>query len=183
MAAVLPAFPPKIQVADEANIYSISPNKIKECNVTNTEEINAPCLIGTVPLEILAEILSYTLPRDVLAFARTSRYFCNTLVSNPASQFIWAKARVRFTPVIPPPTPNFTESAYAAFLFDPGVCEVGSSYHRARHRVYNVSLTICATQRCKKRTKAMYASFALRLRLCDKVSSRHPDFESCMLLM
>lgn len=80
--------------------------------------------MGVLPLELLAEVLSYTAPRDILALARTSKYYCATLVANPASKFIWKKARVRYEPTIPEPTPNFTEPAYAALLFDTGTCEV-----------------------------------------------------------
>lgn len=70
-------------------------------------------------------ILSDTTPRDILALARTSKYFCATLV-NPAHAGIWKEARLQFPIKIPEPTPNFTEPAYAAFLFDHGVCEVGT---------------------------------------------------------
>lgn len=97
----------------------------------HTDDVSAPlqlpCAIGRLPLEILAEILSYTTPRDILALARTSKYFCNTLVGNGATLFIWKKARMTFHPPIPEPTPNFTEVSYAAFLFDGSECEVSNS--------------------------------------------------------
>ena len=80
--------------------------------------------LSHLPLEILAEVLLYTTPRDILAVARTSKFFCNTLV-DPSSEFIWKGARTRNSPIaIPDPTPNFTEASYAAFLFDYGECEV-----------------------------------------------------------
>ncbi|CCL99618.1 uncharacterized protein FIBRA_01636 [Fibroporia radiculosa] len=84
-----------------------------------------PSYLDQTPLEILAEILSYcTSPRDILALARCSKLYCSTLVNNPATEFIWRKARARCVPEpIPHPTPNFTEASYAAFLFDKGKCE------------------------------------------------------------
>lgn len=86
-----------------------------------------PCHIARLPVEILAEVLSYTRPHDILALARTNKYYCNTLAVNAASTFIWKRARANFTPSpIPDPTPNFTESSYAAFLFDRQPCEVRS---------------------------------------------------------
>ena len=87
--------------------------------------IRLRCYISRLPVEILAEILRYIRPQDLLAMARTSKYFCTMLVSSRASTYIWKEARARFKPQpIPDPTPNFTESSYAAFLFDDGICEV-----------------------------------------------------------
>lgn len=89
------------------------------------EELPAVNHLVRLPFEMLAETLSYTTPPDILALSRTSRYFCTTLVVNPSSQFIWRHARKRFHPFrIPDPSPNWTESAYTAFIFDPAPCEV-----------------------------------------------------------
>ena len=76
-----------------------------------------------LPLEMLAEILRFTSTRDILAVARTSSHFCNTLVSIPSNR-IWSLARARFNPPLPDPTPNFTEASFAAYIFDGGPCEV-----------------------------------------------------------
>ncbi|PCH35278.1 hypothetical protein WOLCODRAFT_107231 [Wolfiporia cocos MD-104 SS10] len=107
------------------------------------------CNLEHMPLEILAEILSYTTSsRDILALARCSKSFCQLFVNNPNTTFIWRDARARCVPIpIPDPTPNFTEASYAAFLFDGGTCEI-----------------------CKSRTKKPYHSFTLRARLCEKPS-------------
>ncbi|THG98552.1 hypothetical protein EW145_g7408 [Phellinidium pouzarii] len=80
-------------------------------------------LVSTLPLELLAEILSSTTPKEVLALARCSRYLCTTLVGNYSTAFIWKNARKSCIPPIPDPTPNFTEPAYAAYIFDGGPCE------------------------------------------------------------
>ena len=79
-----------------------------------------------LPLELLAEILSTTSPKDVLAVARCSKFLCNTLANNKSAEFIWRSARKLCKPYpLPDPTPNFTEASYAAFVFDHGNCEVG----------------------------------------------------------
>ncbi|KDQ64838.1 hypothetical protein JAAARDRAFT_239124 [Jaapia argillacea MUCL 33604] len=108
------------------------------------------CRLARIPLEILAEVLSH-MPstKEVLAVARTSKYFCDTLVANETSGFIWRKARenTKPEPVPEPTTPNWIgrEAAYAAFIWDGGECEV-----------------------CKKPTPHMYTSFALKARVCGK---------------
>ncbi|KAI0688409.1 hypothetical protein BC835DRAFT_311744 [Cytidiella melzeri] len=103
------------------------------------------CHIDDLPVEILAEILSYCRINDILSMARTSKRYCATLAVNPASTYIWKRARAAFTPMpIPDPTPNFTESSYAAFLFDKGPCEM-----------------------CNKKAKEPLESYSLRLRLCS----------------
>lgn len=106
-----------------------------------------PCYLQDLPLEILAEILSYaSSPRDVLSLARCNKFFCHTLVNNPDTAFIWRRARECCHPMaVPDPTPNFTEASYAAFLFDGGLCD-----------------------NCGKRTKEPYYSFTTRIRFCDK---------------
>jgi len=84
------------------------------------------CYLSRIPIELLAEILMY-MPstQTVLALARCSKYFCATLVNNDSSVFIWRNVRATSKPyAIPDPTPNFTEPAYAAFIFDCGECEV-----------------------------------------------------------
>jgi hypothetical protein len=94
-------------------------------------EGSAICYLMHLPLELLAEILQDTCsPKDVLAVARCSKYFCTTLVESEASSnFIWRSVRATCKPEpIPDPTPNFTEASYAAFLFDGGVCEVCAPY-------------------------------------------------------
>jgi F-box-like len=78
-----------------------------------------------IPLEILAEILSYVnSPKDVLSVARCSKHLCTTLV-NPSNVMIWRHARRHcVVPDLPPPMPGWSEPAYAAFIFDPGSCYV-----------------------------------------------------------
>ena len=80
-------------------------------------------LISTLPLELISDILLRTTPKDVLALARCNRYFCN-LLTDPKTTYIWKATRQSFNPPVPDPTPNFTEPAYAAYVFDGGACEV-----------------------------------------------------------
>ncbi|KZT03856.1 uncharacterized protein LAESUDRAFT_728854 [Laetiporus sulphureus 93-53] len=105
------------------------------------------CYFDKLPLEILAEVLSYVPSQSILAVARCSKTLCSAFVNNPSTAFIWRQARERCDPPVPDPTPNFTEASYAAFLFDGGRCEV-----------------------CEKRTDEMYISFTLRGRVCKKHS-------------
>lgn len=78
-----------------------------------------------IPLEILAEVLSYVnSPKDVLSVARCSKHLCATLL-NPSNVMIWRRARRHcVVPDLPPPLPGWSESAYAAFIFDEGHCYV-----------------------------------------------------------
>ena len=78
-----------------------------------------------IPLEILAEVLSYVnSPKDVLSVARCSKHLCATLL-NPSNVTIWRRARRHcIVSDLPPPLPGWSESAYAAFVFDEGHCDV-----------------------------------------------------------
>ena len=84
-----------------------------------------PCYLSKMPFELLAEILQFTTsPKDILAVSRCSKFFCATLL-NPSSTYIWRHARTVCKPdPLPDPLPTFTESSYAAFVFDGGECEV-----------------------------------------------------------
>ncbi|KAH9074257.1 hypothetical protein EDB83DRAFT_2219195 [Lactarius deliciosus] len=81
--------------------------------------------LDIVPVEILAEILYYvTSPKDVLSVARCNRRLRTTLL-NPSNIMIWRRARSHcIVPGLPPPPPGWSESAYAAFIFDAGNCHV-----------------------------------------------------------
>ena len=105
------------------------------------------CRLFRLPLEILAEILSYTRPPELLSLARTSKYFCKTLC-DPGSSFMWKQARIDPDTlfVIPDPPPNMPEPAYAAMIFDSGKCYI-----------------------CQEHTSRMFHSYAYRARLCNRV--------------
>ncbi|KAI9438669.1 hypothetical protein H4582DRAFT_190173 [Lactarius indigo] len=106
--------------------------------------------LDIVPVEILAEILYYVpSPKDVLSVARCNRRLCTTLL-NPSNVMIWRRARSHcIVPDLPPPPPGWSESAYAAFIFDAGNCYV-----------------------CGMRTQRMFLSFVIRARLCGKHECR-----------
>ncbi|KZT25744.1 hypothetical protein NEOLEDRAFT_337248 [Neolentinus lepideus HHB14362 ss-1] len=114
--------------------------------------------LARIPLELLAEILSFTpSPRDVLAVARCDKYLHATLVRR-SSDFIWRQARRNCRAgAIPDPTPNWTEAAYTAWLFDAGPCEV-----------------------CRKMTKTVHVSYALRVHLCGNVAC-HTKFGGSLI--
>ena len=92
------------------------------------EERTSLSCLERIPLEILAEILSYVnSPKDVLSVARCSKHLCTTLV-NPSNVMIWRRARRHcVVPDLPPPMPGWSEPTYAAFIFDPGNCYVSCS--------------------------------------------------------
>ena len=110
------------------------------------------CHLPRLPLEILAEILSYTRPPELLSLARTSKYYCRTLC-DPGSSFMWRHARtdpdVLFA--IPDPPPYMPEPAYAAMIFDSGKCYM-----------------------CRRHSGKMFRSYAYRARLCPRVRSLAP---------
>lgn len=98
-------------------------------DLLESESVPGRCLFPTLPLELLAEILiQANSPRDVLSVARTSKLLCSTLVCNPAADFIWRTIRKNCLPhALPDPTPNFSEAAYAAFVYDGGSCDVNKN--------------------------------------------------------
>ncbi|ESK86051.1 hypothetical protein Moror_9387 [Moniliophthora roreri MCA 2997] len=115
-----------------------------------SEDQSTVCFFLKLPVELLAEVLLYTKsPRDVLSVARCCKELCYTLL-NPKNQYIWKYARENFHPEPPPEPPKqFTESAYAAFVFDGGTCEI-----------------------CGERAPAMWGSYALRLKICRRPECR-----------
>jgi hypothetical protein len=126
-----------------------------------------------IPLEILAEVLSHVnSPKDVLSVARCSKHLCATLL-NPSNVMIWRHARLHcVVPNLPPPLPGWSESAYAAFLFDEGHCDVrhGHFHKPDHHDKCNF------TQVCHVATKRMFWSFVAGVRICRQVrvaSLRH----------
>jgi hypothetical protein len=88
------------------------------------------CHLACVPIEIIADILSYTrTPKDILALTRTSKWLFSVL-NSPSAAYIWKNARLRCVPqAIPDPLPTFTECSYAAFIFDGGMCHVRHPFY------------------------------------------------------
>ncbi|KAJ8517942.1 hypothetical protein ONZ45_g4935 [Pleurotus djamor] len=120
--------------------------KVKHRNKTKAQD-KRRCLFETLPLEVLAEILMFcSSPKDLLAVARCSKHLCSTLTFE-GNAFIWRSVRKNMYPgEMPDPLPNYTESSYAAFVFDSGPCD-------------------CHVSR-------PYASFALKVRFCFKSKCR-----------
>lgn len=101
-----------------------------------------------LPLETLGEILcSLPTPKDLLAVARTCKTLCKILI-HPDAAYIWRRLRnkvglpdpLKFNSELSSETNEVLgwvegiglfvrkESAYAAFVFDGGVCEVRLAY-------------------------------------------------------
>ncbi|KAF9225796.1 hypothetical protein BS17DRAFT_777704 [Gyrodon lividus] len=155
-ATSVPSIDSSIPPAAKRTRLDVSPKyqTIKGIHVPgNKMQLNSPRAgLTTLPLELLAEILLHThSPPTVLAVSRTSSYFHRTL-AHPTVSFIWRGARKTCEP-IPLPEPGDawrgSEADYAAFVFDGGFCEV-----------------------CKRKTPAMYVSFAVRIRLCGSYYCR-----------
>lgn len=96
-------------------------------------ELTSLSRLELIPLEILAEVLSYVnSPKGILSVARCSKHLCATLL-NPSNVMIWRHARNHcVVPDLPPPPPGWSESAYAAFVFDEGHCLVRHGHFTPR---------------------------------------------------
>ncbi|KAG7092723.1 hypothetical protein E1B28_009052 [Marasmius oreades] len=107
------------------------------------------CRLSKLPVELLAEILLYTeSPRDVLSVARSCKALCYTLLYE-TNQFIWRYCRMNCKPEpLPEPVPRFTESAYAAFVFDKSDCEV-CGQPASLSGSYALELKICRKPECQ----------------------------------
>ncbi|KAI0064326.1 hypothetical protein BV25DRAFT_1823310 [Artomyces pyxidatus] len=117
---------------------------------SGSDAVSTVACLDKMPVEILSEILFYVpSPKEVLAVTRCNKHLCATLL-NPSNISIWRRAREECTVgALPPPFDGWSESAYAAFVFDGGNCEV-----------------------CGKNTPNMYQSFSLRLRICRNSECR-----------
>ncbi|KAF9444847.1 hypothetical protein P691DRAFT_777987 [Macrolepiota fuliginosa MF-IS2] len=129
-----------------------------------------------LPLEILAEILLQTVsPADLLSVARTCKALCAQLLS-PGTQFIWKKMRA----VVGLPEPGVyhadiadaggkvvmgvrgvqrflgREVAYAAFVFDGGLCENCGQYTDKMYASYSVNLRVCSSPICIVQIQAKF---------------------------
>ncbi len=124
--------------------------KTESVAVTSSGEEAKHDLMALLPVELLAEILSYVTPREVLAIARCSRHLCETLI-NPRLTYIWRYAR-RNCPgaALCDPTPNFIGQAYAAFGFDGGVREVCRSFLGWTR--FTVSCCVSCNRRAERRS-------------------------------
>ncbi|KIK68475.1 hypothetical protein GYMLUDRAFT_35899 [Collybiopsis luxurians FD-317 M1] len=108
------------------------------------------CYIDKLPLELLAEIALYTKsPRDVLALTRSSKFFCRTFL-HQSNHYIWRYVRQNCLPEpLPEPCSRFTESSFAAFVYDTGVCEnCGAPVNF--HRSFGLRLRLCLNDRCRR---------------------------------
>jgi hypothetical protein len=93
--------------------------------ISGRAEVRRPAHLTSLPLELLGMIAWYLNTRDLLSLARTSRWLALTLTGLDSS-YMWRTSRQNFRPwPLPDPTSNFTESSYAAFVFDAGECCVG----------------------------------------------------------
>ncbi|KAJ3557330.1 hypothetical protein NM688_g1532 [Phlebia brevispora] len=72
--------------------------------------------LPTMPLDILAEIMSHLQPPDILNMSRANKTFRRFLMTR-SSEFIWRRAREN-VPGLPPCPEDLSEPAYANLVFD-----------------------------------------------------------------
>ncbi|KAH8103285.1 hypothetical protein BXZ70DRAFT_715126 [Cristinia sonorae] len=77
-------------------------------------------VLPKMPLEVLYGILSYLMPKDILAMTRTSKNFCQILLSTNASR-VWKEARERLQM---PSCPYWMSEFAWAGLFFGNTCQV-----------------------------------------------------------
>ncbi|KZS96314.1 hypothetical protein SISNIDRAFT_450988 [Sistotremastrum niveocremeum HHB9708] len=127
---------------------SSTQRKNKKARHTSGEPPETPpkCFLQSLPIEMLAATLSYNTPMDLLSLARTSKYFCHTLLE-PTNAYMWRRARYQVVSgAVPDPLPPMSENSYASWLFDSKIC-----------------------MQCGKKYKGFPTSFALRLYLCQSL--------------
>ncbi|KAG9126787.1 hypothetical protein FRC07_001986 [Ceratobasidium sp. 392] len=79
------------------------------------------CYFTEIPLELLANILQYVYPIDLLALSSTNNYFRKTL-RDAQQNHIWKSSRERFPHAILPRPVRLTEIELATLLFGTGPC-------------------------------------------------------------
>ncbi|KAI0261582.1 hypothetical protein BC834DRAFT_458879 [Gloeopeniophorella convolvens] len=144
----------------------MSPGKRSRPEGDGAEEVTEaahyrPSALDILPVEILAEVLSHVnSPKDVLSVARCNKNLRATLL-NPSNVVIWRRAREQcIVPGLPPPLPGWSELAYAAFIFDPGCCDV-----------------------CGSLTNRMFFSFVVRARICGKDACRNTFLRKSLITL
>ncbi|KAJ3715143.1 hypothetical protein C8R42DRAFT_632509 [Lentinula raphanica] len=128
----------------------------KKAKTTVQSPSSTACHIKKLPIELLAEILLYSKsPKDILALARCSKYFCKTLL-HESNQFIWRYVRKHcILEPLPEPCARFTESSFAALVFDDGPCEMCGKIVSV-HKSFAVRLRICSID-CESRFDRLYS--------------------------
>lgn len=104
-----------------------------------------------LPLELLREILVGTRStRDVLAVARCNKHLWKTLTGPPAD-FIWKGTRQVAVPQpLPDPPSQLSETAYAAMVFDGGLCEICEKYTKESYFLFALKFRICKKDKCRE---------------------------------
>ncbi|KIO23453.1 hypothetical protein M407DRAFT_27060 [Tulasnella calospora MUT 4182] len=96
-------------------------NRRKAAALRRDDDVRKENFLQRLPVEILAEILSYGSLRTVLAVSRSCKWLCTTL-THPDQSSIWKNARKRLSPPPPDPPYDVSEPAYAAVIFSVGNC-------------------------------------------------------------
>ncbi|TFK73485.1 hypothetical protein BDN72DRAFT_834612 [Pluteus cervinus] len=103
-----------------------------------------------LPYDLIAEILIQTQnPKDVLAVARCSKALC-WMLTDPSARYVWKHTRINcIVASMPAPIERFTESSWAAWIFDGGPCEVCGNHTDEMRVSYVLNMRVCQSSFCK----------------------------------
>ncbi|CAE7157755.1 unnamed protein product [Rhizoctonia solani] len=107
------------------------------------------CYLAELPLEVLANVLGYVYPIDLLALSRAGTYFHRTL-SDPQQQHIWKTARANFPHVNIPDPVRISEVRVASLLFDGSDCSICKDTSHAPLKSHRYPTRVCSKSNCRK---------------------------------
>ncbi|CUA77551.1 Zinc finger protein sdc-3 [Caenorhabditis elegans] [Rhizoctonia solani] len=115
------------------------------------------CYLAELPLEVLANILGYVYPIDLLTLSRTNAYFHRTL-RDPQQQHIWKTARVHLFHVIIPDPVRISEVRVASLLFDDSKCSICKDTSNVPLKSHVYPTRVCSRPSCKKQFDSLFQS-------------------------
>ncbi|CAE6456536.1 unnamed protein product [Rhizoctonia solani] len=115
------------------------------------------CYLAELPLEVLANILGYVYPIDLLAISRASTYFHRTM-RDPQQQHIWKTARVLFPHIDIPDPIRISEVRVASLLFDDSKCSICQHSSSVPLKSHVYPTRVCSRPICKKQFDSLYRS-------------------------
>ncbi|KAG9091847.1 hypothetical protein FS749_016190 [Ceratobasidium sp. UAMH 11750] len=114
------------------------------------------CYFTEIPLELLANILQYVYPVDLLALSHTNSYFRQTL-RDPRQNHIWKSARVRFPHATILDPIRFTEIELATLLFGTGRCSICKTGREIPLSSVLQPMRVCKNTECREEFRKFWA--------------------------
>ncbi|KAL5641521.1 hypothetical protein ACGC1H_001863 [Rhizoctonia solani] len=115
------------------------------------------CYLAELPIEVLANILGYVYPIDLLAISRTNTHFHKTL-RDPRQQHIWKTARVLFPHIDIPDPVRISEVRVASLLFDDSKCSICQDSSGVPLKSHVYPTRVCSRPNCKRQFDSLYQS-------------------------